>query len=67
MFGVFTPSIKSDCLFLGIFPSFHRFVPSNFDKLAPPEYMFQKMLQVTFLSIPAQKTVSEELKTCFFS
>ena len=46
MFGIFTLAIKFDCLFLGIFQSFHGFVTFIFDKLAPPppEYMFQKML-----------------------
>ena len=45
MFGIFTLAIKFDCLFLGIFQSFHWFVTFIFDKLAPlPEYMFQKML-----------------------
>ena len=43
MFGIFTFAIKFDCLFLGIFRSFHWFVTFIFDKLAPPEYMFQKM------------------------
>ena len=38
-----------------------------FDKLAPPEHTFQKMLKITFYSIPAQKTVAEELKTWYFS
>ena len=36
MFGVFTLAIKFDCLFLGIFKSFHRLVTLIFDKLAPP-------------------------------
>ena len=45
MFGIFTLAIIFDCLFLGIFQSFYRFVTFIFDKLAPPrEYMFQKML-----------------------
>ena len=44
MFGVFTLAIKFDCLFLGIFKSFAWFVTLIFDKLAPLEYMFQKML-----------------------
>ena len=44
MFGVFTLAIKFDCLFLGIFKSFDWFVTLIFDKLAPLEYMFQKML-----------------------
>ena len=44
MFGVFTLAIKSDCLFFGIFRSFHLFVSFIFDELAPPEYMFKKML-----------------------
>ena len=29
--------------------------------------MFQTMLKITFWSIPAQKTVSKELKTRYFS
>ena len=47
MFGVFTLAlvVTFDCLFLGIFQSFHWFVTFIFHKLAPPpEYMFQKML-----------------------
>ena len=36
MFGIFTFAIKFDCLFLGIFRSFHSFVTFIFDKLAPP-------------------------------
>ena len=28
--------------------------------------MFQKMIKITFSAIPAQTTVSEELKTCIF-
>ena len=43
MFGIFTLAIKFDCLFLGIFQSFHRILTFIFDKLAPPEYMFQKI------------------------
>ena len=50
MFGVFTLAIKFDCLFLGIFKSFHWLVTLIFDELAPPpsEYMFQKMVLITF-------------------
>ena len=44
MFGVFTQAIKFDCLFLGIFKSFHEFVTLIFDNYPVPEYMFQKML-----------------------
>ena len=36
--------IKFDCLFLAIFQSFYWFVSFIFDKLAPLEYMVQKML-----------------------
>ena len=43
MFSIFTPAIKFGCLFLVIFQSFRVFVSFSFDKLAPPEYMFQKM------------------------
>ena len=43
MFSIFTLAIKFDCLFLAIFQSFHLFVSFIFDKLAPPEYMFQKL------------------------
>ena len=43
MFSIFTLAIKFDDLFLTIFQSFHLFVSFVFDKLAPPEYMFQKM------------------------
>ena len=43
MFSIFTLAIKFDCLFSGIFQSFHLFVGFIFDKLAPPEHMFQKM------------------------
>ena len=44
MFSIFTLAIKFDCVFLIIFQSFHLFVSSNFDELAPLpfEYMFQK-------------------------
>ena len=35
MFGIFTLTIKFDCLFLTIFQSFHLFVGFVFDKLAP--------------------------------
>ena len=44
MFGVFALAIKFDCLFLGIFQSFYRFVTLIFDKLASPEDMLQRML-----------------------
>ena len=45
MFGVFALAIKFDCLFLGIFKSFHWFVTLIIDNYPPPpEYMFQKML-----------------------
>ena len=48
MFNIFTLAIKFDCLFLTIFQSFHLFVSFFFfDKLAPPEYMFQKMFEIT--------------------
>ena len=40
MFGVFTQAMKFDCLFLGIFQSFHKFVTLTFEKVAPPEHMF---------------------------
>ena len=43
MFSIFTLAIKFDDLFLTIFESFHLFVSFVFDKLAPPEYMFQKV------------------------
>ena len=43
MFSIFTLAIKFQCLFLTIFQSFHLFVSFIFDKLAPPEHMFQKM------------------------
>ena len=43
MFSIFTLAIKFDFVFLTIFQSFYIFVSSIFDKLAPPEYMFQKM------------------------
>ena len=49
MFGVFAPAIKIYWfLFLGIFQSFYWFVTLIFDKLASPEDMLQKMLQITF-------------------
>ena len=50
-FNIFTLSIKFDCLFLVSFQSFHVVVSFIFDKLAPfpPEYMFQKMFQITIL------------------
>ena len=35
MFSVFILAIKFDCLFLGIFQSFHCFVTLIFDKLDP--------------------------------
>ena len=38
MFSIFTLAIKFDSLFLAIFQSFHLFVISIFDKLAPNEY-----------------------------
>ena len=44
MFSIFTLKIKFDCLFLAIFHSLHVFVSFILDKLAPPEYMFQKLL-----------------------
>ena len=47
MFSIFTLAIKFDCLFLTIFQSFYLFVGFIFDKLAPPEYMFQKMFEIT--------------------
>ena len=43
MFSIFTLAIKFDCLFFTIFQSFHLFAGFIFDKLAPPEHMFQKM------------------------
>ena len=43
MFGIFTLAIKFECLFLTIFQSFHLFVRSIFDNVAPPEDMFQKI------------------------
>ena len=43
MFSIFALAIKFDFLFFTIFPSFHLFVGFIFDKLAPPEHMFQKM------------------------
>ena len=43
MFIIFTLAIKFDSLFLTIFQMFRWFVSFIFDKLAPPEYMFQKM------------------------
>ena len=54
MFGVFTLAIKFDCIF-GIFKSFHWFVTLIFDKLAPPEYMFQKMLKSPFSPFQRKK------------
>ena len=36
MFDVFTLAMKFDCLFLGIFQSFHKFVTLIFDKVAAP-------------------------------
>ena len=48
MLSIFTLAIKFDCLFFTIFQSFHLFVSFAFGKLAPPpEYMFQKMFQIT--------------------
>ena len=44
MFGIFTQAIKFYCLFLGIFKIFYWFVTLIFEKLAPPEHMFQKLL-----------------------
>ena len=44
MLSIFTLAIKFDCLFLAIFQSFRVFFSFIFDKLAPPEYMLQKML-----------------------
>ena len=44
MFGIFTLAIKFHCLFLGIFKSVYWFVSLIFDELAPPEYLFQKLL-----------------------
>ena len=44
MFGVFTLAIKFDCLLLGIFQSFYRFLTLIFEKLASPDDTFQKML-----------------------
>ena len=43
MFSIFTLAIKFDCLFLTIFQIFHLFYGFIFDKLAPPEHVFQKM------------------------
>ena len=43
MFSIFALAIKFDGLFFTIFQSFHLFVSFIFDKLAPPEHMFQKM------------------------
>ena len=43
MLSIFTLVIKFGCLFLVIFQSFYVLVSFIFDKLAPPEYMFQKM------------------------
>ena len=48
MFSIFILAIKFDCLVLAIFQSFHLIVIFNFDKFAPPEYMFQKMFQMLF-------------------
>ena len=66
MFGVFTFAIKFDCLFLGIFRSFHWFVRIIFDKVALPlNRCFKRCFKLLF-SIPAQTTVSEKIKTwCF--
>ena len=43
MFSIFALAIKFDCLFFTIFQSFYLFVGFIFDKLAPPEHMFQTM------------------------
>ena len=63
MFSIFTLAIKFVCLFLAIFQSFHWFVGFIFDKLASPlKFMFQKMFEINFWSIPVQKTVSSEVQ-----
>ena len=43
VFNILTLAIKYDCLILTIYQSFYLFVSFIFDKLAPPEQMFQKM------------------------
>ena len=43
MFSIFTLPIKFGYLFLAISQTFHVFVRFIFGKLAPPEYMFEKM------------------------
>ena len=51
IFSILTLAIKFEWLFLAaIFLCFfsYRFVSFIFDKLPPPEYMFQKMLQISF-------------------
>ena len=40
LFGIFTLAIKFDCIFMGIFQSFHSFVTFVFDKLAPPPRIY---------------------------
>ena len=66
MFGVFKLAIKFDCLFLGIFQSFHWFVTLIFDKLVPPEYMFQKNALNHFLVHSSAKNSLRSAKNVVF-
>ena len=47
MFSIFALAIKFDCLFFTIFQSCYLFLSFIFEKLAPLEYMFEKMFYIT--------------------
>ena len=69
MFDVFTLTIKFDCLFLGIFWSFHWLVTLIFDELAslPSEYMFQKnALNHFFVNSSAKDGLRRAKNVVFF-
>ena len=70
MFNIFTLEIKFDCLFLAFFQSFDWFVSFIFYKLAPPPpwiYVSKDALNYFLVHSSAKKTVSEVLKTRYFS
>ena len=67
MFGVFTPAIKFDCLFLGIFQNFYWFVTLIFDKLAPPWiYVLKDALNHFLVNSSAKKNSLRTAKNVFF-
>ena len=66
MFGVFTLAIKFDCLFLGIFQSFHSLVTFIFDKLPPPPIYVSKDALDYFLANSSTKNSLRRAKNVVF-